>query len=187
MFICNFKVNSNFLLKMFLVLLLLIVLSIVAFSIYKLFNNASFTVDDALNNSQVYSLTSENYTNVLRAVHNDLDNYVGQQISFSGYVYRVSDFSSTQFVLARNMVISSDFQTLVVGFLCNSSSASIYSDGTWVHITRNYHKRKLSRRNPSHWNNPYGKTEKPKDEYVYPPDEQYAPTSTVLWKIGKWT
>ena len=56
-----------------------------------------------------------------KAVHDNLDNYIGQQISFSGYVYRISDFESNQFVLARNMIISSDFQTLIVGFLCNSS------------------------------------------------------------------
>lgn len=135
MFIYNFKFNLNFLLKMCLIMLLLIVLSLVVFSLYKL-----FYVNNSLNNS-IYALTSENYTNVLKAVHNDLDTYVGQQISFSGYVYRVSDFENSQFVLARNMVISSDFQTLVVGFLCNSSSASLYADGTWVHITRNYYKR----------------------------------------------
>lgn len=140
MFIYNFKINSNFLLKFLLILLLLTVLSIVSFSVYKLFFCSSYST----NNSTIYPLTSANYTNVLKAVHDDLDNYVGQQISFSGYVYRISDFENNQFVLARNMVISSNFQTLVVGFLCNSSSASLYSDGTWVYITRNYYKRKLS-------------------------------------------
>lgn len=140
MFIYNFKINSNFLLKFLLILLLLTVLSIVSFSVYKLFFSSSYST----NNSTIYPLTSANYTNVLKAVHDDLDNYVGQQISFSGYVYRISDFENNQFVLARNMVISSNFQTLVVGFLCDSSSASLYSDGTWVYITRNYYKRKLS-------------------------------------------
>ena len=140
MFKYNFKINSNFLLKFLLILLLLTVLSIVSFSVYKLFFSSSYST----NNSTIYPLTSANYTNVLKAVHDDLDHYVGQQISFSGYVYRISDFENNQFVLARNMVISSNFQTLVVGFLCNSSSASLYSDGTWVYITRNYYKRKLS-------------------------------------------
>ena len=140
MFICNLKVNSNFLLKFFLVLLILTVLLIVSFSVYKLFISPSYSNPK----STIYPLTSDNYTNVLKTVHDNLDTYIGQQISFSGYVYRVSDFDNNQFVLARNMIISSDFQTLVVGFLCNSSSASLYSDGTWVSIIRNYYKRKLS-------------------------------------------
>lgn len=140
MFIYNLKVNSNFLLKVFLVLLILIILSIVFFSVYKLFVSSSYSN----HKSTIYQLTSDNYTNVLKTVHDNLDTYIGQQISFSGYVYRVSDFESNQFVLARNMIISSNFQTLVVGFLCNSSFSSLYPDGTWVYITRNYYKRKLS-------------------------------------------
>lgn len=137
MFICNFKINSNFILKLFLTVLLIIVLSIIGISISKLFNGSS----DNSNNSNVYNLTPSNYTNVLKAVHNDIDNYIGQQISFSGYVYRVYDFDDTQFVLARDMIISSDFQTLVVGFLCHCDTASLYSTGCWVNITRNCNKR----------------------------------------------
>lgn len=132
MFICNFKINSNFILKLFLTVLLVIVLCIIGISIFRIFNNSS----DMLNDSNIYNLTPNNYTNVLKAVHNNLDNYVGQQIQFSGYVYRVYDFDNTQFVLARNMIISSDFQTLVVGFLCHCDTASLYSDGCWVNITR---------------------------------------------------
>lgn len=137
MFICNFKINSNFILKLFLTVLLIIVLSIIGISILKLFNGSS----DNSNNSNVYNLTPSNYTNVLKAVHNNIDNYIGQQICFSGYVYRVYDFDDTQFVLARDMIISSDFQTLVVGFLCHCDTASSYSNGCWVNITRNCNKR----------------------------------------------
>lgn len=135
MFICNFKVNSNFILKLFLTVLLAIVLLIVIFSVFKLFDNPSGC---DVNDSNIYNLTTGNYTNVLKAVHNNLDDYVGQQINFSGYVYRVYDFDETQFVLARNMIISSDFQTLVVGFLCHCDTASSYPTDAWVNITRNY-------------------------------------------------
>ncbi len=134
MFIYNLKINSNFILKLFLTILLVTVLFIIGISIFKLINGSSSTI----NNSNVYNLTPNNYTNVLKAVHNDLNTYIGQQIKFSGYVYRVYDFDDTQFVLARNMIISSDFQTLVVGFLCHYDSASLYEDNTWVNITRNY-------------------------------------------------
>ncbi len=155
MFIYNFKINSNFLLKFFLIVLLCIILLIVLFSIYKLFNNSTFVVNDTLNEQEVFNLTTANYTNVLKSVHDNLDNYIGQKISFSGYIYRVYDFDDTQFVLARDMVISSDFQTLVVGFLCHCETASSYTDGTWINITRHYNKRKLPRRNSYNRNHKY--------------------------------
>ena len=89
-------------------------------------------------------LPTSNYTNVLKAVHDNLDKYIGQEINFSGYVYRVYDLQENQFVLARDMIIGSNFQTLVVGFLCECDNASQLSDNTWVHINGtitkgNYH------------------------------------------------
>ena len=135
MFIYNLKINSNFILKLFLTILLVTVLFIIGISIFKLINGSSSTI----NNSNVYNLTPNNYTNVLKAVHNDLNTYIGQQIKFSGYVYRLINFNDNQFVLARDMLVSpSDNQSLVVGFLCHYDSASLYEDNTWVNITRNY-------------------------------------------------
>ena len=48
-------------------------------------------------------MTDENYTNVLKEVHENLDTYVGQKICYTGYVYRVADLPENQFVLARDM------------------------------------------------------------------------------------
>lgn len=137
--------------------------------------------NDNLNSDDVYEINSNNYTNVLNAVHNDIDTYVGQKISFSGYVYRVYDLTENQFVLARDMVVSSDFQTVVVGFLCSSNNASSFKDGTWVNIsgkiTKGYY----------HGDIPIIEIEsieeiaKPKDTFVYPPDEFYIPTSSLLY------
>ncbi len=176
MLICNFKINSNFILKLFLTILLVIVLFIIGISVFKLFNTSS----NSINNSNIYNLTPSNYTNVLKAVHNNIDTYVGQQIKFSGYVYRVYDFDDTQFVLARNMVISSDFQTLVVGFLCHCDNASLYQDNTWVNITGTITKGNYHGEIPVIEITNIEAIEKPEDEYVYPPDETYITTSTVL-------
>ena len=41
-----------------------------------------------------------------------------------GYVFRANDFKENQFVLARDMIISSNLQTLVVGFLCETNELS---------------------------------------------------------------
>ena len=67
------------------------------------------------------TLEKDSYTNILQAVHEDLNEYVGIKIKFSGYVYRLIDFDENQFVLARDMIINEDgTQYVVVGFLCES-------------------------------------------------------------------
>jgi len=53
--------------------------------------------------NEIAYLTDENYTNILKAVHENLDTYIGQKISYIGYVYRVSDIEDNQFILARDM------------------------------------------------------------------------------------
>lgn len=177
MFVFNFKVNSNLLLKLFLAVLLAIVLGVVGISIYKL---VSSSPDPCTAPNEVHNLTTSNYTNVLKAVHNNLDTYVGQQINFSGYIYRVYDFDSTQFVLARDMIISSDSQTLVVGFLCHYDKASSFNNGCWVNITGTIRKGNYHGDIPIIEIEKIEQIEKPSDEFVYPPDDGFVQTSTVL-------
>lgn len=121
-----------------------------------------------------------NYTNVLQKVHNNIDNYVGQKIKFSGYVYRLYDFSNEQFVLARNMIVSSDFQTVVVGFLCHSKIASNFADNTWVEIEGTITKGDYYGDMPIIEIEKINQIETPVDEYVYPPDDSFVTTSTVI-------
>ena len=121
-----------------------------------------------------------NYTNVLKNVHENIDKYTGQKIKFSGYVYRLYDFQKEQFVLARDMIISSDFQTVVVGFLCNSNIASNFEDKTWVEIEGTITKGNYNGDIPIIKVDKIEKIEKPSDEYVYPPDSSFVTTSTVL-------
>jgi len=121
-----------------------------------------------------------NYTNILKSVHDNPDDYIGQKIKFSGYVYRVIDFTEKEFVLARNMVVSSDFQTVVVGFLCNYDKANTFDDGTWVEITGTIVKGKYHGEIPIIDVENMQKIEMPSDEYVYPPDDDYIPTSSFM-------
>lgn len=121
-----------------------------------------------------------NYTNILKSVHDNPDEYIGQKIKFSGYVYRVIDFTEKEFVLARNMVVSSDFQTVVVGFLCSYDKAQDFEDGTWIEITGTIKKGIYHGEMPVIDIEKIQKIEKPSDEYVYPPDDDYIPTSSFM-------
>lgn len=181
MFICNIKVNGKFWFKIIMIVMGLIVLAVFAISIYKLLfsENGLFKVSDNIKHSNTTEIQPENYTNILKAVHDDLESYLGKEIKFSGYVYRVLDFSDTQFVLARNMVI--DSQYYVVGFLCEYSKIKDYEDGSWVEITgtvtkSQYHKQDI----PIIKINSLKETQRPENDFVPPPSDTYIPTSAIL-------
>lgn len=180
MFIYNFKVDGNKLGKIFLGILLVIVLIITTIVCYRILGNNFFKTNDTIKTDEVQELSVNNYTNVLKAVHDNIDNYVGQRIKFSGYVYRMNDFTQTQFVLARDMIISSDFQTVVVGFLCEYEDAIKYEDNCWIEIEGEITKGNYHGDMPIIKIEKIQKIEKPSDEYVYPPDDSFVTTSTVL-------
>lgn len=177
MFVLNFKVNGNKLGKIFLVISLIIILIIIGIICYNLFTQKS---SNAYNKDMVYELTPQNYASVLQTVHNDIDTYIGQKIRFSGYVYRIFDFTEKQFVLARDMIISSDFQTVVVGFLCECNNSLDYNDFDWVELEGEITKGNYHGDMPIIKVTSIKKIDVPNEEIVYPPDSSFVQTSTVL-------
>lgn len=180
MFIYNFKVDGNKLGKIFLAILFSIILIITLIVGYRIIGNNFFKTNDNLKGKKVYEITASNYTNVLKTVHENVSDYVGQKVQFSGYVYRMLDFKENQFVLARDMVISSDFQTVVVGFLCECDTISEFKDLAWISIEGTITKGDYHGEMPILKIEKIQKTEKPSEEYVYPPDDSFVPTSTIL-------
>lgn len=177
MFICNFKLNQKLLFKILFSIIFILVIVIAGFSIYEIFNfnkeNSCTPANDVVN------IDSKNYTNILRAVHDDIDTYVNQKISLTGYVYRVYDFSDTQFVIARDMLIGKDNQTVVVGFLCTHKNALEFDDKSWVNITGTITKGDYHGDIPVIEITQITTCSKPEDEYVYPPDNTYIPTDSL--------
>ena len=140
----------------------------------------TFRVKDEIKNKVQY-LQADNYTNVLKSVHENIDEYIGKEICFSGYVYRVSDLEENQFVLARDMIINENNQTLVVGFLCSCKNANEYINNEWVDITGKITKGNYHGDIPIIKIIDIKKIEKPQTNiYVYPPDENYVPTVNML-------
>ncbi len=178
MFVCNLKLGPKLVSKILFVFIFICVIFIAGISIYKVFNYES--IDDEIPTPDIANITVDNYTNVLKCVHENLDEYIGQKISFTGYVYRVYDFSDSQFVLARDMVISSDKQTLVVGFLCDYKDAKNFDDSTWVSVTGKIVKGDYHGDIPVIEVTEIKACSKPKDEFVYPPDDTYIPTSALF-------
>lgn len=183
MFVFNLKFSKSKIFKFLILFFIFISISILIVSILKiskeiLDSSPENLVSDSIEND-IAILNSKNYTNVLKEVHEDLNTYLGQKISFTGYVYRVLDIKENQFILARNMVINSNNQTLVVGFLCSYENANSIPNNTWVNITGTIDKEYYYGDIPCIKIENLEIVDKPEDDQVYPPDENYVPTSII--------
>ena len=183
MFVFNLKFSKSKIFKFLILLFIFTAISILIASIVNISkeiinSNPKTIISDSIEND-IAVLDSKNYTNVLKEVHEDLDTYIGQKISFTGYVYRAFDIKENEFILARNMIINSNNQTLVVGFLCSYDDASSISDNTWVNITGTIEKGSYYGDIPIIKIHELKIVDKPQDDLVYPPDENYVPTSII--------
>ena len=180
MFIYNLKLNEDKIFKTILGILLVIISLLIIYVCYILINKSTFKTSDYLRESNLYELNSSNYTSVLKNVHDNIDIYVGQNIKFTGFVYRLYDFSDDQFVIGRNMIISSDYKSVVVGFLCSPSEIKNYKDNEWVEIEGTITKGDYHGEIPIIKITKINNADVPSEEYVYPPDNSFVTTSTVL-------
>lgn len=180
MFVYNVKFNGKGFIKILFVIIAIAITIYFAVSAYKIYNN-SFKVKDDIKEPDVMYLTAENYTNILKSVHDDIESYVGKKICFTGYVYRLLDFKETEFVLARDMIVSSDTQTLIVGFLCECKNAKDFPDESWVEITGEITQGSYHGDMPIIKVKEIKQIEKPENDiYVNPPDDTYIPTSAIF-------
>ncbi len=79
----------------------------------------------------IIKMNQQNYTTLLKDIHNNVADYSGEKIKLSGYIYRLPDFQENQFVIARNMMVTeTDYR--VVGFLCEYHGTASLQTDTWV-------------------------------------------------------
>lgn len=182
MFIYNVKVNKSSLFKSiiaFLGILVLALIAVVVFNIIGDINQDKNLIDDSIPSSEIATLTPENYTNILKSVHNDIDTYIGQKISFSGYVYRVTGLRENEFVLARDMDVG-NHQTVVVGFLCTSEQIKDFDTYSWVSVTGEITKGSFNNTDMPILNIlKIESTNKPSNDTVQMPDDSFVPTCVI--------
>ncbi len=80
-----------------------------------------------------YILTEENYIQILKEVHENIQGSINKTIKLSGFVFRMDDFKENIFVCGRNTIINED--NTVAGFLCESTDASKLKDSEWIELT----------------------------------------------------
>lgn len=184
MFVYNFKINGKKLFKIFFVVAILIAIGLFAYSTYKIFTNIkkeseTFRVEDGIPTEEYPEIESSNYTNILKQVHDNIDDYIGQKISFVGYVYSVDGLESNRFVLARDMIINSSSQSVVVGFLCEYEDAKMLQDFSWVKIAGTIEKGDYFGEIPIIKIDYLENADVPDEEFVPLPDDTYVPTSVI--------
>jgi len=82
-------------------------------------------------------ITKDNYIQILKDCHDNIDNYVGKKIIVSGYIYIQEDFSENRFVIAQNISLdpSTPYETYIVGFLCENLSDYSFSNNETIRIS----------------------------------------------------
>ena len=85
MFVYNFKVNGSKIFKCFFIIMLIILIVIIGIVTFKIFSGAKNSPQNntCLPTNKTFTINSNNYTNVLKSVHEDIDAYVGMKIKFT--------------------------------------------------------------------------------------------------------
>lgn len=183
MFIYNIKINGGIALKAIIVILSIFMLFVFGISVYKIFfTSGKFELNDKIQAKEITEINSDNYANILQAVHDDLDSYVGVKIKITGYVYRLIDFEENQFVIARDMYINKEkTQSVVVGFLAQYKNTKNLKNGEWVKLTGVIEKGKYHNEEvPIIKVTELEIVNAPEDSFVIPPSDTYIPTSGLL-------
>lgn len=166
MFIYNFKFDKRKFSKFIIVVLTLIAVSLIIASACTIYQ-ASVSVKNDSPTS--ISISNDNFTEFLKDCHENIDSYVGYNVELSGYVYRMDDFNDNQFVLARTMILDSSNNAVVVGILSECNNASNFKDNDWISIhgviTKGFYHGDI----PVVKVTDVRKSDRPDDEYVYPP------------------
>lgn len=183
MVVFNIKVDKKSIFKTVLAIMFVICITLCIIGAYMLFTSNSENelnkINDEIQTNEIAELTSENYTNILQSVHKNIDTYIGQKISFTGYVYKADGFSDNQFVLARDMDIGNN-QTLIVGFLCNYEKAKDLELKSWVKIIGEIAKGEYNGSNIPIINIiSLENSSKPASPTVPVPDDEYVPTAVI--------
>ena len=82
-------------------------------------------------------MTNENYSEILKRIHDAPYEYENKKIKMIGYVFRRKDFNVNQIVVARDMLIN-ESESRIIGFLCESPQIQELKDNEWIAVERNY-------------------------------------------------
>lgn len=176
-----FNVNKNLFSRFLFTLMILIVFIVFLFSVYTLFIKSKSSGNNAcVKQGEIFEITEKNYSTILKASNENIDNYVGVKVHLTGYIYRLINFNNTQFVIARDMLLSDNQQYLVIGFLAECENANDFKDGEWVDVYGTITKGDFSGPIALLKITSIERTSEPSNPYVSLPDDTYIPTANMF-------
>ena len=103
MYIFNLKLNKKMLSKIILLICFIICFILLSISIAKFITKVQNTsettfISDSIPSPEIANITEENYTNILKQVHENLETYLNQKISFIGYVLIIQLYLLNQII-----------------------------------------------------------------------------------------
>jgi putative membrane protein len=116
------------------------------------------------------TITDINFTEVMSEIHVYSIDYLGKEITMTGFVYKDAEFSPRQLALVRYVVVCCTADAAPYGLLCEWDGAGTYGQGTWLDIRGRIEMgRHQNRSIPTLKPVTVKKSEKPpKDPYIYP-------------------
>ncbi|MBQ9313389.1 MAG: hypothetical protein IJ220_00025 [Clostridia bacterium] len=123
-----------------------------------------------INSNTIINMNNSNFTSILRDSHENITKYLGKKISTTGYIFRGKDFSNTNFVIARDMLIN-ETQANIVGFFCSYDYASEFENNEWVEATGTIVLGDYYGPIPMIKINTIKRITTPNDVFVYPPNK----------------
>lgn len=129
MFVVNLKLDLKKIL-IFCVILAAII------AIFVEFNNSYVSSTPSNNSIDVfdYVFNTDNYIELLKNIHDRMDENVNKTVKISGYVFRMTDFKEGYFVVGRNVIVSDD-ETSLAGFLCYNEDGNSLIENEWIEVT----------------------------------------------------
>lgn len=118
----------------------------------------------------IIKVSPRNFVSSLNEIYNNTDEYNGDEIELSGFVYKDKTLKGNEFIIGRYMMVCCAADMQVVGFTCdNNNNLQSFENNTWIII-----KGKIKKSTSGSDSSPIVELEKiekdpnPDASYVYP-------------------
>ncbi|MEG2348305.1 MAG: hypothetical protein RSB67_01480 [Clostridia bacterium] len=127
MFVVNFKLNVKK------ILIVCVLIALLAAAIIESGSIKTSSVNTKNSDNYDYVMNDENFTKVLKDIHENIDMNLGKTIKISGFIFKMPDFKDSYFVCGRNTIVNNE--DTVAGFLCQSTELNKFKENEWIELS----------------------------------------------------
>lgn len=125
-----------------------------------------------LRQASLITVTDSDYTEIMNELQFFSPDYLGKEITMTGFVFRPAGVAQNQFSLVRYVIVCCTADALPYGALCEHKEAAQYKDGTWLSIRGVIQEKKTADKiEPVIKITSCQQVPEPKNPYVFPPSE----------------